>query len=109
MSVGSGGALNVGSNSLVALGANTVQFGSSNPSGTVNLNGGTLTTGGLTGSGSGALNFNGGVLQAGTNRCAFLQSITAANVLSDGVTIDTQAFNVTVAQSLLSGHRPTAD
>lgn len=77
--------------------------------GTVNLNGGTITTPrvfkgtiGVPGTSSGTFNFNGGTLTANvTNNTNFMTGLTTANVRDGGAKIDTGAFNVTIAQALL--------
>ena len=76
---------------------------------TFNLNGGTLITGRIIpgtnfagGTGT-TFNFNGGILQASASSTTFLQGITAANVRAGGATINTNGFNITVAQPLLTG------
>ena len=69
--------------------------------GTINLNGGLLKPLGLQGgAGTSVFNFNGGTLQARANSAAFLQGLTVANVRGGGAVIDTNGFDVTVAQSL---------
>ncbi len=78
--------------------------------GTVNLQGGTMTANGVQRvAGSGTFNFNGGTLQAAGGSASFLQGLSAAYVQSGGATgtavggalIDTQSYNVTIAQPLL--------
>jgi fibronectin-binding autotransporter adhesin len=80
--------------------------------GTLNLNGGTLT---ITTAGTGISgdmvnlsnlstnNYNGVTLKAGTNCASFINGLTAANVLSNGVRIDDGGFNVTIPQALVAG------
>jgi autotransporter-associated beta strand protein len=85
---------------LLGNGANSV--------GTLNLNGGTLTvtttgSGIAGGSGLSTNNYNGVTLKAGTNSATFLTSLTAANVLINGVSFDSAGFNITVPQPLLAG------
>lgn len=72
-------------------------------SGTVNLNGGSITTTSVTtGGGNGTFNFNGGTLTSSSSSSAtFFQGLTRANVRNGGAVINTNGFNVTVAQSLL--------
>ena len=91
-------------------------LGYSNGNGTFHLDGGTFTTNGVGGrspgsTGTGIFNFNGGTLRAGASRADFFQDITTANVRGGGAVIDTNGFNVTVAQPLLhssiSGDNPT--
>ena len=87
--------------------------------GTYNLNGGTLNVGTVTSgdngvSGTSTFNFNGGTLQAGasdnpgaaSNPTTFFSGLTTPNVQAGGARIDTNGFNVTVAQVLL--HDTTA-
>ena len=72
---------------------------------TLNLNSGTLSTArGIVDGGSGhsLVNFNGGTLQAAANIPALL-SVTTADVNAGGAVIDTQGFNVTIANPLLNG------
>ncbi len=73
--------------------------------GVYNLDGGTLKAGSVTSGyegtrGSSTFNFNGGKLQASGNSTGFFQDLTAANVRNGGASIDTNGFNVTVAQNL---------
>ncbi|TLD70450.1 Verru_Chthon cassette protein A [Phragmitibacter flavus] len=70
--------------------------------GEVNLDGGTLTTGGVAkgGGSSGILNFNGGTLQASQSTGSYLQGLTRVNVRDDGAVFDTNGFNITVNQVL---------
>ena len=71
-------------------------------SGTYSLNGGTLQAGSVTGGGSGSVfDFNGGTLQATAATGSFLQGLTYTNVQTGGAFIDSNGYNVTVAQSLL--------
>jgi autotransporter-associated beta strand protein len=75
--------------------------------GTINLNGGTLTTwpgivSGATGSGASYINFNGGTLKAGTNNATFLQGLTQAAVSSNGAKIDDGGNLVTIGQGLIT-------
>ena len=59
--------------------------------GSVTSNGGTST-----------FSFNGGILQAGASSTSFFQGLTTANVQGGGAIIDTQGYNVTVAQNLIN-------
>ncbi len=84
--------------------------------GTVNLNGGTVSvTQVYQGGGStlGTFNFNGGTLQVNpadaSNYGSFMTGLSAANVLTGGAVIDTNGQSVTVAQSLLNGTGGGAD
>ena len=92
---------------LTTLGSGTVTLNNSNAyAGGVNLSNGSvvLGTGGRLATstfaqGAGTLNFDGGTLQALTDSTTFITG-TTANVLAGGGTIDTQGFNVTVAEAL---------
>ena len=71
--------------------------------GIINLNGGTLSTQrGIANGGSSTIHFNGGTLQAAASNAAFI-AVTTAAVDSGGAIIDTQTFNVTIAQALVHG------
>ncbi|MDB6123102.1 MAG: Autotransporter-associated beta strand repeat protein [Pedosphaera sp.] len=94
------------------LGGGTATFGvvhlaqSSSATGIINLTGGTLTavelTTGNTG-GTSTLNLNGGTLAAGANNTNFLHNLTAANVLTGGVVINSGTNVISIAQALLDG------
>jgi autotransporter-associated beta strand protein len=91
------------------LNMSTSQIASGAATSTFNLNGGTLVTntiidgtGGSTGTQT--FNFNGGTLKASTAGSAtFLTGLTAANVRSGGAFINTNGFNDTIGQALLTG------
>jgi autotransporter-associated beta strand protein len=71
---------------------------------TVNLTGGTLAVNKITGNnGTKNFNFNGGTLRARQNDTAFISGLTALNVNSGGAVIDTNSFDVTIANSLRNG------
>ncbi|MFT3789444.1 MAG: family 43 glycosylhydrolase [Tepidisphaeraceae bacterium] len=71
-------------------------------SGVVNLNGGVITAPAVTrGSGSATFNFNGGKLSPSTTTTTFMQGLTIANVKAGGAVVDTNGFDVTIAQPLL--------
>ncbi|MBN8460267.1 MAG: autotransporter-associated beta strand repeat-containing protein [Verrucomicrobia bacterium] len=75
----------------------------SGKTGTVNLDGGTLLTGSVsrgTVLSTGVLNLNGGTLKASGNNATFVQGLTRANVRNGGARIDTNGFNITIAQAL---------
>jgi autotransporter-associated beta strand protein len=75
---------------------------STSPNGTYVLTGGTLAAGSVTrNQGTGVFNFNGGALQPTASTTVFFQGLTAANVQAGGAMIDTNGFNVTIAQPLL--------
>jgi len=71
-------------------------------SGTLNLNGGTLTCGTIsrTGTGSANLYASGGTLKPTASSTTYLQGLSNAFLRSGGLTLDTAAFDITVAQSL---------
>jgi autotransporter-associated beta strand protein len=76
--------------------------------GTVNLDGGTLTTRivespGAASGGSSTLNLNGGVLQANADNANFMAGLTAANVLAGGAVIDSGSYSIAINQNLLDG------
>lgn len=77
--------------------------------GTINLNGGTLTTwpgiinGSTGGGGSSYISFNGGTLKAGTNNATFLQGLTLAIVQFGGAVIDDGGNIITIGQALADG------
>jgi hypothetical protein len=82
------GTLNIGLNS----GAN----------GLYRLDGGTLQIGAiLGGAGTSAFNFNGGNLVAARSTTSFMSGVQNARVQAGGAKIDTNGFNITVAQSLM--------
>jgi len=77
---------------------------------TFNLNGGTLNTlfvfsetgGTVAGTkGTSTFNFNGGTLKASNSYGAFMEGLTRANVRNGGAIVDTNSFNVTIAQDLV--------
>ena len=70
-----------------------------------NLSGGTLTVANVVKNGtatSATFNFNGGTLSPTGNSTTFLTGLNAANVLAGGAIINTQAFNISVGQSLVA-------
>ncbi len=74
--------------------------------GTVNLDGGTISTPQVSqGGGTGTFNFNGGTLLVNADESAltagtFMGGLTRANVRDGGAVIDTDTFSVTVSQGL---------
>lgn len=82
---------------------------SSNINATINLDGGTLTTGsiaeqGTTSTHTSTINFNDGTLQARGNSTTFIAtSIDNANILSGGAKIDSNGFNITIPKALTGG------
>ena len=99
------GILTLSGNGVVNIGTNGYQLGANASGvGTLNLNGGTLQGGSVfKGTGTGTFNFNGGILQATAASATFMTGLTAANVQSGGAKIDTNTFNITIAQALLDG------
>jgi autotransporter-associated beta strand protein len=110
------GTLNVSGTAALSMG--TMEYGTNNanftsPGGTVNLLGGTLSTGSVT-RGNAAptavylFNFNGGTLKATANNASFFNSLanTTTYVYNGGGTIDDGGFNVTIAQPI---SRPTGN
>ncbi|WP_193212570.1 beta strand repeat-containing protein [Luteolibacter marinus] len=76
--------------------------------GTFNLNGNTTNRGELTattinklGTGTGIFNFNGGRLKAGAANATFMQGLNRANVRNEGALINSNTFNIAIAQNLL--------
>jgi autotransporter-associated beta strand protein len=78
----------------------------SSASGVLNLDGGLFQTTGI-GSGNSTavslLTFNGATVQAGANNVNFISGIYSAFVASGGAVIDSQNYNVTIAQALQDG------
>ena len=73
--------------------------------GTVNLNGGTLTATTLSdGGGTSTFKFNGGTLISSATSATFMQGLDNAYIESGGGTIDSNGFNITIAQILRSRH-----
>jgi autotransporter-associated beta strand protein len=89
------------------LNMSTSQLGSGAATSTFNLDGGTLVagqiikgTGGSTGTQT--FNFDGGTLKSSASSTTYMTGLTNAFVKSGGAVIDTQAFNVTIGQNLLT-------
>ncbi|MDZ7617622.1 MAG: autotransporter-associated beta strand repeat-containing protein [Patescibacteria group bacterium] len=69
---------------------------------TVNLNGGTLQANVIdVQGGTNTFNFNGGTLVAGAASTTFMQGLDTANVRDGGAVINTNGYNITIAQALL--------
>jgi arabinan endo-1,5-alpha-L-arabinosidase len=80
---------------------NVMRVGHSGGAGTVNLDGGTLTTLAVQrGTGIATFNFNGGTLIPTADSRAFFQGLTTARVKTGGALIDTAGMNITIAQVL---------
>jgi len=103
------GAMTVSGNGVIDTGTGTgrllvVSTGSG--AGTVNLDGGTLRSRQVATSGVAAststFNFNSGTLAALQSTTSYLQGLTAAYVKSGGAVIDTNTYDITIAQSLLT-------
>lgn len=98
------GTWNLSGTGLANLGV--VRLGNGGASkGTFNLDGGTLSATQIatTSTGASNFNFNGGTLRAGATQASFMQGLTAATVKSGGAVIDSNNFNIGIAQSLLDG------
>jgi autotransporter-associated beta strand protein len=97
------GTLNVFGNGSIALSGWGLRIGhNATGIGTVNLNGGVITTTSVSrGTGLGYLNFNGGTLRAAVNNDLFLPNLTYALVYNGGAVVDDGGFNITIAQALL--------
>ena len=71
-----------------------------------------VTSGIASVSGTSTFNFNGGTLTAGASNVGFFSNLTTANVQAGGARIDTNGYDVTVAQNLLhdtTGGAPATD
>ena len=72
--------------------------------GTVYLNGGTIYTSLVEdGGATSQFHFNGGILKARSTTTTFMQNLDTVDVQSGGAVIDSNGFNVTIAQPLLAG------
>ncbi len=98
------GFMNVmGSAALTLIGDANLTLGrtGTGAAGTVNLDGGTVTTAQVSqGAGSATLNFNGGTLKASTNNANFVTGLTSATIYSGGATLNDGGFSVTIGQLL---------
>lgn len=102
-----------GNNNGVASGASVVDLNQASTNAAVNntfnLNGGTLTIGQVltaNDSGTAAFKFNGGTLKAAAASGAFFTlggANQTASVMAGGAIIDSNTFDITIAQPLLSG------
>ncbi len=104
MSSAGSGTLTLSGTGRATLGAVRFSY-SNNGNGTVNMNGGTLEATRIekVTAGTGTVNFNGGLLKALTSDTTYMQGLTSANILAGGARINTNGFNITVAQPLLAG------
>lgn len=100
-----------GTGSLVINGTGGLRVASAAAgTGIVNLNaGGLITTQLVTSAGNATFNFNGGTLRAGAASTTFFQGLTQANVMENGATINTNTFDITVAQALLHAGSSATD
>ncbi|MCB1132136.1 MAG: autotransporter-associated beta strand repeat-containing protein, partial [Verrucomicrobiae bacterium] len=103
-----GGATNVSTFNIISGSATLTTLTVSNSgggSGTVNLDGGTLSVNKINkaSSGTASFNFNGGTLKARQNEPAFITGLSSVNVNSGGAIIDTNSFDVTIANTLKDG------
>lgn len=76
-----------------------------NTTGTINLDGGTLAANNFTrANGNNTINFNGGTLKPLVSGTTFLPDLAATNayVKSGGAIVDTDGFNITIAEPLLA-------
>lgn len=75
--------------------------------GEYNLNGGTLNVNQITQDAGtdtfGTFNFNGGTLKPTASSATFMQGLTTAQIKTGGALLDTNGFNITIAQALLTG------
>ena len=85
-----------------SLNAGTVYVGNGG-TGLFNLDGGTATVGSVAmgANSTGMFDLNGGTLRPRASNATFFQGLTAANVRNGGAKIDTNGFDVTIAQPLL--------
>lgn len=82
-----------------AVGINLNRAGYAANTGIMNLNGGTVQANSISGANA-RLNFNGGTLKAGAANAAFVSGPSAANVYSNGATINNNGYAVTVSTPL---------
>lgn len=82
----------------------SMNYGGAVGSGEVHLDGGTIYTPFVEdGGGTSAFHFNGGTLKARNTTATFMQNLDLTDVQVGGAIIDTNGFNVTIAQPLLAG------
>lgn len=80
-----------------------------------NLNDGTLSVDQISqtanggGTQTGTFNFNGGTLKPTVSSTTFMEGLTTANVKDGGAKIDTNGFNITIAQPLVQFAGATTD
>lgn len=84
-----------------------VGWTTSGSAGTLNLNGGMLTTpmiaktvSGQTGSGTATFNFNGGLLKSNADNATYMTGLTTVNIRNGGAIIDDGGFAINIDQAL---------
>ena len=103
------GTLNVSGTGSVIVGVGgfaDLDVCSAGGSGTINLNGGTITAGKVThlGGGTAAFNFNGGTLIASPwADPSFMSGLTKVSIVTNGATIDSGTNVINIGQALLDG------
>ncbi len=98
---GATGSLTVSGTGLVNLTGGLRITSNSSGNGQVHLDGGTIFTPLVEDSGgTAAFHFNGGTLKAKNTTTTFMQGLDSADVEAGGAVIDTNGFNVTIAQAL---------
>ncbi len=91
------------SNTVANLTINLNQSGNVANTGILNLDGGIIQAGWVSGGANGTrVNFNGGTLQAAENQTVEMTGLAAATVYSRGGTINNAGFNLTIAQQFLA-------
>jgi autotransporter-associated beta strand protein len=100
-------------NLKVTGGATTLGNGLVLDNGTANLDGGTLSVGRIArdsgSTGTTTFNFSGGTLRARASNAVFLEGLTDAFVKEGGAKIDSQTFDITIAQDLKHGGTAATD
>jgi fibronectin-binding autotransporter adhesin len=92
-----------GSGSVATIAGSPINLswnGNINNTGTLNLNGGTVTPSDIRG-GRGFVNFNGGTLRPSADNTNFI-AVNTARVYAGGANIDTNTRNITIGQALLA-------
>ncbi|MGB7159079.1 MAG: autotransporter-associated beta strand repeat-containing protein [Tepidisphaeraceae bacterium] len=100
-----GGTATLSMSNTAVMNAGIVRFGESGAiSGTVNLDGGTLTATQVVAGGSSGgktLNLNGGLLKAGASDAAWMNGAITANVKAGGAKIDSNGFDAAINTPLV--------
>jgi autotransporter-associated beta strand protein len=98
------GTLTVSGTGLVSCTGGLKISAASSGTGAVHLDGGTILTALVEdGGGTSTFHFNGGILKANKTNTTFMTGLNTANVESGGAIIDTNGFDITIAQPLLAG------